>query len=268
MGCERINHSLTWDSIDPSNQKLTKITKVLTDSRPIRLKGRSFLALTLTPELPLEGWLARLDDLASRSAGFFLRKPVVLDVDGLEIDRARLKELIDELGRRGVRIMGLEGARASQLGADMPPPMAGGRPGPDFEAPLSDPGANPEKPLASVSPPEPQPVRTPSIIVNRPVRSGQSVIFTEGDVTVIGSVASGAEIVAGGSIHIYGALRGRALAGSMGDSSARIFCRKLEAELLAIDGLYKTADDIEPQFHGRAVQLWLEGDSIMAEALV
>jgi septum site-determining protein MinC len=69
------------------------------------------------------------------------------------------------------------------------------------------------------------------------------VVFPSGDVTVIGSVASGAEVVAGGSIHIYGTLRGRAMACSTGNARARIFCRKIEAELLAIDGLYKTADD-------------------------
>jgi septum site-determining protein MinC len=81
-------------------------------------------------------------------------------------------------------------------------------------------------------------------------------------VTVVGSVASGAEIVAGGSIHIYGTLRGRAMAGTTGNASARIFCRKLEAELIAIDGFYKTAEDMEPNLRGKAVQIWLEGEAI------
>ena len=99
------------------------------------------------------------------------------------------------------------------------------------------------------------------------MRSGQSIIFPEGDVTVIGSVASGAEIIAGGSIHIYGALRGRALAGSIGNSAARIFCRKLEAELLAIDGIYKTADDLPMELRGHAAQLWLQDDVIMVSRL-
>ena len=102
----------------------------------------------------------------------------------------------------------------------------------------------------------------PSIIVTEPVRSGQSLFFPEGDVTVVGSVASGAEVVAGGSIHIYGTLRGRALAGTVGDASARIFCSKLEAELIAIDGFYKTAEDMEPDLRGRAVQIWLEGETV------
>jgi septum site-determining protein MinC len=104
-------------------------------------------------------------------------------------------------------------------------------------------------------------------VVENPVRSGQSVVFPEGDVTIVGSVASGAEIVAGGSIHIYGALRGRAIAGSTGNGRARIYCNKLEAELLAIDGLYKTADDMEAQFRGRPVQAWLNGEAIMMAAL-
>ncbi|WP_309084994.1 septum site-determining protein MinC [Chelativorans sp.] len=249
------------------------MTEALTETRPIRLKGRSFLTLVLTPELPLDGWLQRLDDLAARSAGFFLRRPVVLDIDGLDIDRPTLKELLGALDKRSVRIMGIEGARASLLGFDMPPAMAGGRPAPDFEAPDAESAAEAQAgkgaAAASAHHPDPQVARAiPSIIVNQPVRSGQSVSFPEGDVTIIGSVASGAEVVAGGSIHVYGALRGRAMAGSMGNSSARIFCRKLEAELLAIDGYYKTAEDMEPQLRGRAVQLWLEGDAIRAETLI
>ena len=256
-------------NIDLIKGKLMNMNKVLTDTRPIRLKGRSFLALVLTPELPFDGWLARLDDLAARSAGFFLRRPIVLDVEGLDIDRAQLKELIGELGNRSVRVLGVDGARSSLLGVDIPPALTGGREASDFEAPAETAvDADQGKPEAPAHDPEPQPVRTmPSIIISQPVRSGQSVVFPEGDVTIVGSVASGAEVVAGGSIHVYGTLRGRALAGSVGNSSARIFCSKLEAELLAIDGLYKTAEDLEPQLRGQAVQLWLEGDAIVAKTL-
>lgn len=235
---------------------------VLTQPRPIRLKGRSFLALALTPELPFEDWLVRLDDLAARSAGFFLRRPVVLDVDGLDIDRLQLRALVDQLGTRNVRIMGIEGARPSLLGSDLPPAMTDGRPASDFEAPIADEDDEVDTVEKAVST-EPLPAKaTPSIIVTQPVRSGQSLFFPEGDVTVVGSVASGAEVVAGGSIHIYGTLRGRAMAGTTGNASARIFCRKLEAELIAIDGFYKTAEDMEPNLRGKTVQIWLEGVSI------
>ncbi|WP_163269509.1 septum site-determining protein MinC [Chelativorans alearense] len=238
------------------------MTDVLTQPRPIRLKGRSFLALALTPEPPFDDWLARLDDLAARSAGFFLRRPVVLDVEGLDIDRSQLRKLVDQLGTRSVRIMGIEGARPSLLCSDLPPAMTDGRPASDFEAPIAEQDDEVDA-AESVVPSDPLPTKaTPSIIVTRPVRSGQSLFVPEGDVTVVGSVASGAEVVAGGSIHIYGTLRGRAMAGTTGGASARIFCRKLEAELIAIDGFYKTAEEMEPDLRGKAVQIWLEGETI------
>ncbi|MGE7370530.1 septum site-determining protein MinC [Neorhizobium sp. NPDC001467] len=247
------------------------MTKVLTDARSIRIKGRSFLALVLSPDLPIDDWLVRLDDLASRSAGFFLDRPVVLDVTGLAIDKAQLKTLFENLAERNVRIMGIEGARPSMLGAGMPPAMKGGKPAADIEVKEREKGTE-EAEAASEEPattelPHTRPV-TQSLVINEPVRSGQSIIFPEGDVTVVGSVASGAEVIAGGSIHVYGALRGRAMAGSVGNSASRIFCRKLEAELVAIDGIYKMVEDMSPALRGQPVQLWLDGDSIMASTII
>ena len=243
------------------------MTDVLTKPRPIRLKGRSFLAIALTPELPFDDWVARLDDLAARSAGFFLKKPVVLDVEGLDIDRAQLRDLVERLGARSVRIMGIEGARPSLLGSDLPPAMTDGRPASDIELPAAG-AADAAGVAETVAAPASQiTAATPSLVVKQPVRSGQSLFHPEGDVTVIGSVASGAEVVAGGSIHVYGPLRGRAMAGTMGNAAARIFCRRLEAELISIDGYYMTADDMEPRFRGKAVQMWLEGGSIRTEIL-
>jgi septum formation inhibitor MinC len=133
-------------------------------------------------------------------------------------------------------------------------------------------------PLPTAAPPlptllPPAPVAPPaqlgpaSLLLDSPVRSGQSVVFRAGDVTVLGSVASGAEIVAGGSIHVYGTLRGRALAGSTGNPRARIFCRKIEAELLAIDGIYRTTEDLEPTLRSRAIQAWLQDDVMFIEPL-
>jgi septum site-determining protein MinC len=106
-----------------------------------------------------------------------------------------------------------------------------------------------------------------SLLLESPVRSGQTVIFPEGDVTILGSVGSGAEVVAGGSIHVYGALRGRAMAGVNGHSSARIYCQKIEAELLAIDGFYQTADDIDAALRGGPAQAWLQGNTMRITAL-
>ena len=247
------------------------MTKVLTDARSIRIKGRSFLAVVLSPDLPLDDWLARLDDLAARSAGFFLGRPVVLDVTDLEINKVELKELLAAFVERNVAIMGIEGARPSLLGPGMPPALKGGKPVSD-EAVAKEPIIelrNMPAETAGAVPVIPEPRQAlQSLVIREPIRSGQSVIFPEGDVTVIGSVASGAEVIAGGSVHIYGTLRGRAMAGSIGNTNARIFCRKLEAELLAIDGVYKMAEDMEPGLRGKSVQLWLEDDTIMAETLI
>ncbi len=242
------------------------MTKVLTDQRSIRIKGRSFLAVVLSPEAPLDQWLERLDDLAARSAGFFLSRPVVLDASELSLDKAGLKALLAALTERNVGIMGIEGVRPSMIEPGMPPSLKGGKPASDVEV---EPVV-----IASEDIPEAKPravgeVRAvvQSLVISEPVRSGQSILFPEGDVTVIGSVASGAEIIAGGSVHVYGALRGRAMAGSLGNGSARIFCRKLEAELLAIDGVYKVAEDIDDRLRGQPVQLWLENETIRAEKL-
>jgi septum site-determining protein MinC len=176
--------------------------------------------------------------------------------------------------------MGVEGARPSMLGPGMPPAMKGGKAASDFEMPekpaveaeaetVATEQAEDETNAAGSNLPKVQEVRavTQSLVINEPVRSGQSVMFPEGDVTIVGSVSSGAEVIAGGSVHIYGALRGRVMAGSLGNASARIFCRKLEAELVAIDGIYKMAEDMDPELRGQAVQLWLENDVIMAETL-
>ena len=107
---------------------------------------------------------------------------------------------------------------------------------------------------------QPPPPPASSLLLQNPVRSGQRIVFAEGDVTVLGSVGSGAEIVASGSIHVYGTLRGRAMAGINGNSAARIYCQKIEAELLAIDGYYQTAEDIGETLRRQPAQAWLDGD--------
>src|SRR5829696_6061543 len=98
--------------------------------------------------------------------------------------------------------------------------------------------------------------QAPTMLVNESVRSGQRLTFEEGDLIIVGSVGSGAEIVAGGSIHIYGALRGRAYAGTSDQLGARIFCQKLEAELLAIGGLCRMSDEFDSDLLGCPAHAW------------
>jgi septum site-determining protein MinC len=211
----------------------------------VRMRGRSYVAFVFCPAVPIVGWLEEIDATLARSPGFFVGKPVVLDLSAVDLGQSAIAHLVTSLEQRNIRVLGIEGVDAVHVTTSMPPLLTGGRP-----CVLTQ--NEPKKPEA-----KPKPT---SLLLESPVRSGQSIVFTEGDVTVLGSVGSGAEIVAGGSIHVYGALRGRAMAGVNGNSAARIYCQKIEAELLAIDGYYRTAEDIFATLRNRPAQAWLDGD--------
>ena len=222
----------------------------------IRVRGRSFIALVLAPEPPVDDWLVALDEQMARSASFFDGRPVVVDLAAVPVQEADVPGLIKALEARDIRIIGVEGADEAWPGDEVwgRPPMAMTRVDRAIDVP--------EDASPVVFDAEPS-----SLVIEQPVRSGQSIVFPRGDLTVIGSVASGAELIAGGSIHVYGALRGRAIAGLVSHGQARIFCRRMEAELLAIDGIYKSADDMDPALYGRSVQAWLQGDALLMAGL-
>jgi septum site-determining protein MinC len=212
----------------------------------VRLRGRSYVAFVFAPAVPIVDWLSEIDATLASSPGFFVGKPVVLDLSSVDLSQSAIAHLVGSLEQRSIRVLGIEGVEGDRLAASMPPLLTGGRP---CVITRTEPQAKHEaKPKAN------------SLLLDSPVRSGQSIIFTEGDVTVLGSVGSGAEIVAGGSIHVYGTLRGRAMAGVNGNPAARIYCQKIEAELLAIDGYYQTAEEIDVSLRNRPAQAWLQGD--------
>ena len=215
------------------------------------------MAFALTPEPPIVEWLAELDSWIRNSAAFFVGRPVVLDLNSVKLSGSAIAHLISELEARNIRIMGIEGADPAEIGPKLPPVLKGGR------------TAAIEASSSSINSKRTQTPRqeATSLLLEAPVRSGQSVVFPHGDVTVVGSVASGAEVIAGGSIHVYGALRGRALAGSNGDPRARIFCTRAEPELLSINGYYRTAENIDAALHGRPIQAWLDGNVLTMMAM-
>jgi septum site-determining protein MinC len=229
----------------------------------IRFRGRSFIAFVLAPTPPLPAWLGELEKWSRSSPDFFVGRPIILDLSALDLTASGIAQLIKVLDERGIRIMGIEGAEADQLGPSLPPLLKGGRPsaGGEIGEPAS---AEAAKAGPATAPPRPEPT---ALLLEAPIRSGQSVVFPYGDVTVLGAVSSGAEIVAGGSIHVYGALRGRAMAGSMGNGRARIFCTRNEAELISIDGYYRTAEEMDADLRSRPAQCWLEDRVLMIAAL-
>lgn len=210
----------------------------------LRLCSRTFYAFALKPELPLGEWMAELDKWLARSPDFFSGKAIVLDVSQLVLSRSDLTGLIGELNSRNIRILGLDGADPSYADTDLPGLLA------TEGAPDGDQSEKTEEKAEH---------KPTTMVIDSPVRSGQSIVNHDGDVVVIGSVASAAEIIAVGSIHVYGTLRGRAMAGAFGNTQARIFCHRLEAELVAIDGNYLLADDLAPDLRGKAIQARLNG---------
>jgi septum site-determining protein MinC len=135
--------------------------------------------------------------------------------------------------------------------------------GPPKVVPTPQPLPEPEPEPALPREPELRPAR----IVTEPVRSGQQIYVEGGDLIVTNTVSAGAEVIADGCVHIYGTLRGRAIAGAKGNAAGRIFCRKMEAELLAVAGIYAVAEQIHGTLRGQPVQAFLSGGKLRIERL-
>jgi septum site-determining protein MinC len=247
-----------------TNQNRTDAEKPVSSAvrqrQSLMFRARSYMAFAITPQAPIVEWLAELDTSLERSESFFSGHPVALDLSSVSLSAAAIMHLVENLAERKIRVLGITGVDPAIEEPGLPPILRGGR-GPQQTTPDL-----PKAPtlVVNAAPPRQQPA---SLLIETPVRSGQSVVFVDGDVTVLGSVGSGAEIVAGGSVHIYGTLRGRAMAGANGNSRARIFCQRVEAELLAIDSHYKTADEIEDSLRRQPIQAWLEGETLKISAL-
>lgn len=224
---------------------------------PLEIKGE----MTLVAVLQLasadmaairQGLQQKCDSLPQ----LFAHSPLIVDASQLgdacqELDMFRLRTVIQEMGfiPVGIRNMPEECTDAAvQAGWAI---LRAGRTGsPPARTERQQEREVEEAPANSVK------------VIERPVRSGQQVYFPDGSVVVLQHTSAGSEILAGGSVHVYGSLRGRVLAGVGGDTSARIFCQKLEAELVAIAGHYRLLDDIDTNLKGCPAMVWLEGEKL------
>lgn len=215
-------------------------------------RTRSYMACVLTPRPPIVQWLNELDARLENAIGALPGDPVVLDLSAVRLSPNAIMHLVGNLEERQIHILGIEGVEPTAAHSGFPPLLRRGnlriakRPKQESQTPQKE--------------------QSTSLLIDNPVRSGQRV-FAQGDVTVVGSVGSGAEIVAGGSVHIYGTLRGRAMAGASGNIQARIFCQRMEAELLAIGSYFKTAEDIEENLRCGPAQVRLEGTTLRISAM-
>ena len=207
---------------------------------------------------------AELGEQVRRSPRFFLNAPVVLDLRGAaEFTReAEFAEARDRLRRHTLTLIGIQNSEPGQAEAAASAGLA------SFAPNSTQPrGARPAEPAstATAAPPRPAPSGAKSRLVTQPVRSGTQIYVRGADLVVAAPVSAGAEIMADGNIHVYGVLRGRALAGASGDGEARIFCSRLEAELVSIAGRYLVSDQLPPEQRGFPVQIALVDDRLTIE---
>ncbi|PPV06294.1 septum formation inhibitor [Xanthomonas bromi] len=203
----------------------------------------------------------------TRAPKLFGRAAVILDFGGLSQvpDMATAKALLDGLREAGVLPVALAygTSEIDLLSQQLGVPLLA-----KFRAQYEPVAVSPPPPPSARAEPAPPAVRpAPGRMQRTAVRSGQQLYAENCDLTVLSTVGAGAEVIADGSIHIYGTLRGRALAGAQGNPDARIFCRDFHAELVAIAGHYKVLDDVPMDLRGKAVQVWLEQDQIKIAAL-
>jgi septum site-determining protein MinC len=235
------------------------VSDLIIQRQSLKFRARTYTAFVFSPRAPIADLLMDLDATLERSKSFFTGHAVALDLSAVRLSPNGIAHLVASLEERNIRVLGIEGVEPIEA-ADLPPILRGGRGTQDLDLPEPEPAPATEGAPRGREQPA-------SLLIEEPVRSGQSVAFVEGDVTVLGSVGSGAEIIAGGSIHIYGTLRGQAMAGVTGNRRARIFCHRFEAELLAIGSYYKTADEIDDSVRSGPVQAWLDGNILKISAM-
>ncbi len=206
----------------------------------------------------------RLKDHMAQAPNLFKNTPTVLDLTPLEdsikvVDFPALGSLLDN---HGLTIVGISGGSEAQRMAAVRARLALFPNTPTHEPPAT--------PAAEEVPTPPETVLetdiTSNLVLRQPVRAGQQVYARGNNLVVEASVNEGAEVIADGDIHIYGALRGRALAGARGRKDARIWCQHLDAELVSIDGIYRTRDSIEPALIGKAAVIEILQEKLIIRA--
>lgn len=229
------------------------------NKQAFKLKGRLY---TLTVVSLLDGrpeqFKSQLLDVINQAPNMFNNAPVVLDFNELKnqsTDLQALCRIIKEFGLVPVAVQGgdsLLNTLAQTQGLA-----------------ILNASSNHDKPISNDETAQKQDKKSTQNIdknklVTQPVRSGQQLV-SQGDLTITSSVSNGAELLADGNIHVYGPLRGRALAGISGQKTCRIFCQTLEAELVSIAGYYKLSDGIP--HHQGPCQIFLKDDQVVIEPL-
>jgi len=240
----------------------------------MEIKGEmSMLNVLHLHSTDLQGIGEQLQKKRDEVPSFFMNSPVVVDCSGLDehtlldLDLAGLKTTLTDLMFVPVGVRGVpEEQQATVTKAGWSVLRAKPKSN-KADAEALDTEAEAEEQAQEAVAVVERPIAQVSKVIERPVRSGQQVFVEEGDAILLTHTSAGSEVMASGSIHGYGALRGRVLAGVHGDTSARIFCRSLDAELIAIAGRYQLLDEGDTNLRGKPAMIRLDGEKLIIEAL-
>jgi septum site-determining protein MinC len=232
---------------------------------PSLIQGAVFTMMVIRMDDPRDpDFAVELGRQIALSPRFFDQAPVVLDIKGslAFMDPAEFEDARALLQRHKLVPVGVQNATAAQLRAA----QAAGLSSFNASSPSRRVAEPPPEPArrAAAAPPPPVTLAAGARtrLITAPVRSGAQIYARGADLIVTASVSPGAELIADGHIHVYGTLRGRAIAGAQGDSEARIFCKRLEAELVSVAGRYLVSENIAREYLGQAVQIALDEDRL------
>jgi len=218
---------------------------------------------------------AQLTARVAAAPALFERAALCLDLSPLDHDvsAAELRAVLESIRRTGLLPVGLAHGTAAvdALARELDlPVLTQFRAQQSYGAAVAAVKAASQQPAPAPTPapvPTPAPateeiVAIPALMHHRPVRSGQRIYARHRDLVVTSAVGAGAEVMADGCVHVYGTLRGRAMAGVRGEVSARVFCHQFHAELVSVAGVFRVFETIPPDLAGKPVQAWLDGDDL------
>jgi septum site-determining protein MinC len=231
-------------------------------SQPFQIRGslQTLLSLRLVEPHDPEFFAKFLDKIA-HSPDFFRNAPIVIDAAPVaSLPPIDFAALVARLREHRIIPVGLQNGSpewneaAIAAGLAILPEGRNAEPAKAKEAPAAAPG-----PAAKAA--------SPALLITEPVRGGQQIYAPDGDIVVVGQVGHGAELIAGGHIHVYGSLRGRAFAGIDGDESAMIFCDQLDAELLSIAGIHMVSEQFDERVLKKRAKVACDGEKLVVTAL-
>jgi septum site-determining protein MinC len=271
--CPTSGGGLFHASTDSYSQRMTASAQQLPPSPAFELKAAGFtLPVIRLLGVDMDVVAEQIGAKVEQAPDFFRNTPVVIDLTGLPdaAGEVQFPLLVGLLRGYGMIPFGVRGGSPAQHVAAEAMELA--ILGDALVRRMGAPAGGKARPGPAEAEAAPRQAQSPTqtsgfTLITRPVRSGQRIYAAGGDLSVVAPVSAGAELMADGNVHVYGPLRGRALAGMKGDTEARIFCQDLQAELVSVAGHYRVSENIPNELKGFPVQIFLDQKVLRIEKI-